>query len=190
MTPQNLLDYVKIYENHFPKELCRSVVVSLDKANWKKHFFYRSRTNDVISYENELSTSYENIEEKSQIEGLIWHAIERYILNDFKLFSPWFDGWVGFSEVRFNKYDPETKMKLHCDHIHSLFDGNRKGIPVLSVLGVLNDEYEGGEFIMFGDHEVKLPAGSVVVFPSNFMFPHEVKPVKNGVRYSCISWTW
>lgn len=41
-----------------------------------------------------------------------------------------------------------------------MFDGNIKGIPILSVLGVLNDDYKGGEFIMFGDTELKLPAGS------------------------------
>ena len=32
--------------------------------------------------------------------------------------------------------------------------------------------------------------GDVLIFPSNFLFPHEVKPVKKGTRYSAISWTW
>ena len=71
-----------------------------------------------------------------------------------------------------------------------MFDGERKGIPTLTVLGGLNDDYEGGELMMFGEHCINLPTGAVVVFPSNFMFPHEVKPVKSGVRYSYVSWTW
>lgn len=37
-------------------------------------------------------------------------------------------------------------MRKHYDHIHSIFDGQRKGIPVLSMLGILNNDYEGGEF--------------------------------------------
>ena len=42
------------------------------------------------------------------------------------------------------------------DHIHSIFDGNIKGIPVLSVVGLLNDNYEGGDFVMFEDYKVSL----------------------------------
>ena len=37
---------------------------------------------------------------------------------------------------------PKIKDGLHADHIHSMFDGEKKGIPILSVLGVLNDDYE------------------------------------------------
>ena len=81
-------------------------------------------------------------------------------------------------------------MALHCDHIHSLFEGNRKGIPILSVLGVLNDDYNGGEFIMFDDYEIKFKQGDILIFPSNFMFPHKVEPVTKGTRYSFISWVW
>ena len=40
-------------------------------------------------------------------------------------------------------------MAEHCDHISSLFDGQIKGIPMLSVVGQLNDNFEGGEFVMF-----------------------------------------
>ena len=68
-----------------------------------------------------------------------------------------------------------------------MFDGERKGIPILSVLGVLNDDYEGGEFTLCGENLDK-DKGSAVVFPSNFMFPHEVKKVTSGVRYSIMTW--
>lgn len=70
-----------------------------------------------------------------------------------------------------------------------MFDGNKKGIPILTVLGGLNDDYEGGELILCGE-QVELKAGEVLVFPSNFLYPHEVKPVKSGTRYSFVSWVW
>lgn len=190
MTPQNLLDYVKVYEGHLSDSLCKAALKSLEKINWSKHSFYNPMTDDRISYENELSISNDAIPEKKEIDSRLWFAIERYILKDFESFEDWFSGWMGYSSVRFNRYDPSSQMKLHCDHIHDLFDGARKGIPVLTVLGALNDDYEGGELMMFGDYRIHLPAGAVVVFPSNFMFPHEVKPVKSGIRYSYVSWTW
>jgi len=53
----------------------------------------------------------------------------------------------------------------------------------------LNDDYEGGEFA-FLDREIviKAPKGSAILFPSNFMYPHEIMPVTNGTRYSIITW--
>jgi predicted 2-oxoglutarate/Fe(II)-dependent dioxygenase YbiX len=53
----------------------------------------------------------------------------------------------------------------------------------------LNDDYEGGEFAFF-DRELKykLKKGSCIMFPSNFMYPHEIMPVTSGTRYSIITW--
>lgn len=46
-----------------------------------------------------------------------------------------------------------------------------------------------GEFAFF-DREIiiKGSKGSIVMFPSNFMFPHEIMPVISGIRYSIITW--
>ena len=81
-------------------------------------------------------------------------------------------------------------MKEHCDHIHTIFDGKRRGIPVLSIVGALNEDYEGGEFIMWETEKIELPQGSIMIFPSNFMYPHKVMPVTKGTRYSYVSWTY
>jgi len=35
---------------------------------------------------------------------------------------------------------------------------------------------------------LKPKKGSVIIFPSNFMFPHYVKKVTKGERYSIITW--
>ena len=80
-------------------------------------------------------------------------------------------------------------MALHADHIQSLFDGERKGIPILSILGVLNDNYKGGEFVLI-DKVIDFKGGDILIFPSNFMYPHKVEPVIEGTRYSYISWLW
>ena len=81
-------------------------------------------------------------------------------------------------------------MRKHYDHIHSIFDGKYKGIPILSLLGVLNEGYEGGEFFFSSNHEVKLKTGDMLVFPSNFMYPHEVKEVTKGERYTFVGWAF
>ena len=56
--------------------------------------------------------------------------------------------------------------------------------------GASYDLTSAGEFIMFEDHEIKLKKGDLLIFPSIFLYPHKVEPVKKGIRYSFISWVW
>ena len=37
---------------------------------------------------------------------------------------------------------------------------------------------------------IKLKEGDLLIFPSSFIYPHEVKPIKKGVRYSYVSWVY
>ena len=79
-------------------------------------------------------------------------------------------------------------MRPHYDHIHSLFDGQRRGIPVISVIGSLNDDFEGGELVFYDDFKVEMDKGDILLFPSNFMYPHRVEEVTKGERYTFVSW--
>jgi len=60
---------------------------------------------------------------------------------------------------------------------------------ILSTVSYLNDDYEGGE-IEFQNSKIKIkpPAGSIIFFPSNFLYVHEVHPIVNGSRYSLPHW--
>ena len=40
----------------------------------------------------------------------------------------------------------------------------------------------------YQNKEYKLKAGEVIIFPSNFLYPHKVNPVSKGTRYTFISW--
>ena len=81
-------------------------------------------------------------------------------------------------------------MFEHCDHIHTLFEGDRKGVPTLSIIGMLNDDCEGGDLVFFQNKKNVLSAGEVVIFPSNFLYPHKVTPIKKGCRVTFVSWVW
>lgn len=51
------------------------------------------------------------------------------------------------------------------------------------------EEYDGGELIIddtYGEHSVKLPAGSLVLYPSTSL--HRVLPVTRGARVSSFFW--
>ena len=57
------------------------------------------------------------------------------------------------------------------------------------MVGNLNEEYEGSEFTC-RDTTIKLKTGDILMFPSNFMYPHEVTECTKGTRYSFVSWAF
>lgn len=60
---------------------------------------------------------------------------------------------------------------------------------VLSSVMYLNDDYDGGEIEFVNSNiKIKPPAGSVIFFPSNYLYVHEVHPILSGFRYSLPHW--
>ena len=63
----------------------------------------------------------------------------------------------------------------------------------VSVIINLNEDYEGGE-LLFTDQnnndvkKIHLKKGSIVFFPSNFLYPHGILPILKGTRYSIVAW--
>jgi predicted 2-oxoglutarate/Fe(II)-dependent dioxygenase YbiX len=95
-----------------------------------------------------------------------------------------------FTTVRFNRYQPGQIMRQHIDHIHSIFDGENKGIPVLSFILNFNDEYEGADLFFWDNDSYKLGKGDIIMWPSNFLYPHGVTEATKGKRYSGVCWAW
>ncbi len=80
------------------------------------------------------------------------------------------------------KYSVGGKYIEHTDHFK---DRPRS----LTIIFNLNDDYEGGELTFWGRTKIyKLKKGDGIIFPSNFMYPHEIMPVTSGTRYSMITW--
>ena len=62
-------------------------------------------------------------------------------------------------------------------------------LRTISISFNLNDNYIGGELAFFdGEIQIRTAPGSVAVFSSNFMYPHEIMPVIQGTRYSIVTW--
>ena len=191
---KNLKDYILHLNNWIPQNIIDISIKELSKdKTWQRHTFTNPKTfeSKPQNGDKELDVCYgDKLTYIKELHQLTWKALERYIVIE-KKGEEYFDGWSGFSPIRFNRYNKNQIMSKHCDHIKSLFTGDIKGgIPILSIVGVLNDDYKGGEFIMFDDYEIKFKAGDLIVFPSVFLYPHLVKPVKKGIRYSFVSWAW
>lgn len=182
----DLRHYAKIYKNAIDKDKCESIINQLQDAKFDTHSFYNPLKDEHIVHEYEPTVSTDQIADTGFLMDTIWNLLQLYVSVDFK--NSWFTGWQGYTQPRYNRYDVNSRMENHCDHIHTMFDGTRRGIPMLTILASLNDDYQGGELVMFEDQTIALSAGDVIIFPSNFLYPHKIEPVTLGVRYSFVSW--
>ncbi|MBP6896079.1 MAG: Fe2+-dependent dioxygenase [Gammaproteobacteria bacterium] len=92
----------------------------------------------------------------------------------------------------FNRYEGGETYGLHVDgSVRSLPGGGGQLRTDLSCTLFLCDpqDYDGGELEVvdtYGTHEVKLPAGDLVLYPSSSL--HRVQPVTRGARVCSFFW--
>lgn len=92
----------------------------------------------------------------------------------------------------FNAYAGGEHYGFHVDGAIRLLPGSNLSLrtDVSSTLFLSEpEEYEGGELIVqdtYGSHEVKLPAGDLILYPSSSL--HQVAPVTVGERVCSFFW--
>ncbi len=86
--------------------------------------------------------------------------------------------WEAFNFIRYNE---GQHFQYHHDHGFSYN-------CTVSLVAYLNDDYDGGG-LHFKQQDImyKPKAGDLVIFPSNFMYPHRAMPVEKGTKYSLVT---
>jgi hypothetical protein len=100
-------------------------------------------------------------------------------IADLPVDLSWFD-------INVLKYEKDDFYKYHVDHAAACPRS-------LSIIHLLNDDYEGGELCFTNpsgseEYMVETKANKIIIWPSNFLFPHSVKPVLKGTRYTIVAW--
>ena len=86
--------------------------------------------------------------------------------------------WEAFN---FIKYEPGQHFMEHHDHGFSYN-------CTVSLVTYLNDDYEGGGLkFRLQKLTYKPQAGDTVIFPSNYMYPHQALKVESGTKYSLVT---
>lgn len=125
----------------------------------------------------------ENSEVLKDLRILVMRALNRTpeimsAIMPFKIIPP-----------NFNRYTVEdSHYGKHIDStVRPLPDGSYLRTDVSATLFLSDpDEYDGGELKItdtYGEQSIKLPAGSLVAYPSGSL--HEVTPVTRGNRLGC-----
>ncbi|RYZ08300.1 MAG: Fe2+-dependent dioxygenase [Comamonadaceae bacterium] len=97
-----------------------------------------------------------------------------------------------FVPPMFNRYEGGEHYGLHVDGAVRTVPGT--GEPLRTDLSCTlflcePEDYDGGELEVvdtYGTHEVKLPAGDLILYPANSL--HRVQPVRRGARVASFFW--
>lgn len=87
----------------------------------------------------------------------------------------------------FNRYDPGMTYGTHVDN--AVMGASVRGDLAATLFLSAPDEYQGGELTVhdtFGAHQVKLPAGSMILYAGSSI--HHVEPVTSGRRLAAVLW--
>ena len=179
---QQISDFIYYYPEAINPLLCNTITNYFNtNAKWKQSTF---------------STAYKNTGTSKVSMMEYWIGSKDLYYQDLKnAFENTVNDYIGihkkikvqsYTNFRINRYGVGGFMKEHIDNIHHSH-GQTQGYPHLTSLIFLNDNFDGGEFYLCGE-PLEKKVGSAVVFPSNFMYPHEVKKVTNGKRYSVMTW--
>tara|TARA_R100000005_G_C4982235_1_gene191686 strand:+ start:983 stop:1570 length:588 start_codon:yes stop_codon:yes gene_type:complete len=185
-------DYVKTYK--LPSNFCSQALDFISNIDsWRSHNW----TNESLGYTRLTSRDKKE-------EPLMHVSKDAPLFTDVtaSLLEKYYSDFPHsvcsrFTLPKFIKYTKGMSMKDHTDNITAIFNSysqhDPKGVPVLSIVGVLKSAKKGGQFfINYQDgsrEEFLTDDGSVVIFPSNFIYRHEVSEILEGERISFSSWT-
>jgi hypothetical protein len=188
-------DYVKYYDNVFNIYKVQTCLLWLNKAYEDKKFIPARVGSGIGRLDSKIrncETYWFNVDHTS-VTANHWHSffkcgfnkvLEVYI-NELKPF-------VGAPDLRFKlqemsaiRYQKENHYDYHQDQG---FNSARR----YSIIYFLNNDYEGGELSFMNKEgeflKLKPKQNRIVVFPSNFIFYHSVLPIKEGLRWTIVSW--
>ena len=181
--------WIKVYDNFMPMEklakllqFCNSEVC---KEHWQVgkvgdrgdggHVRKETRVVDCLGLSN-LAKSYTAVHYAWYLKNVITNLVRQYTKDtgaqifDFRL-----------HDIEVLRYGVGGKYEPHVDA--SLTYPRR-----VSMIMLLNNDYEGGELFFPGVGEIKIAPNRAIVWPSNYVYTHGVKPITKGTRYSIVSW--
>lgn len=198
------MNYNTIYNNTFERS-----VITYPYAFWNGAFTDEELTK-IINYCDEQGVEKSTIlgEHQDQIDNIRRSNIKFHNYNEntnwifdrmniiIKNLNDQFYGFDlnGYDSFQYTTYDSK-ELGLYDWHIDMNISNNAPANMIetrkLSCVLLLNDEFEGGDFIInLGDQTkyetTNIKKGVVIAFPS--FLPHKVMPITKGIRKSLVIW--
>ncbi len=186
-------DFVKIYDDVIPLTCVSNIIRFVKKSNeFEKAKVGGSSTGESkVNFDIRKTWNFRLSNLNNKLSNVHWFnflmksfndSIQKYI-NDLKILHLSYSQIV---EINVLKYEDKGFYNWHTDHFAA-------APRTLSCILLLNNDYEGGNLCFrnpdgSSEWEVEVKANRMIIWPSCFMYPHTVKRVTKGTRYSVVAW--
>jgi Rps23 Pro-64 3,4-dihydroxylase Tpa1-like proline 4-hydroxylase len=185
-------DYVQVNDAVLPWPALSSLLKYINTQNFEQAIVGGAETERIdFNIRNTYTKPFNNL--SNSMSEVHWcnllHKYFKYFIQKYNsdlnllpsLVSP-----AEINDIQILKYNVGGFYRYHTDHFHS-------NPRTYSCILLLNDDYEGGHLNFMntngtGEYKIDVKPNRMIIWPSNFMFPHCVAPVTKGVRYSIVSW--
>jgi hypothetical protein len=154
---------------------------------------WESSAEDKHRYGSVKKIIYENFNNSTKNKKIDQQTL--YIINSFMMaVEMCYEKYIQGHNLNLNDYFCQSKALvvkkwLPGKDMGKHFDGQGGDTTLaFTLVSYLNDDYEGGE-ISFPNHGITLKPkpGSLIMFPSQMPYIHEVLPIKSGIRYMMVA---
>jgi Rps23 Pro-64 3,4-dihydroxylase Tpa1-like proline 4-hydroxylase len=183
---KNINDYIVVLEGALTSALCDAVLEEFSHEDeWNKTVIGNGEVNSNIRSADTVVISYPHVMEKNP---KVRQKLDKYVFASAGAVINKYN--EKFPSCRIEEDSGYELLRYKEGQFYTQHTDSFKARPrAVSCSFALNDDYEGGEWGFFNrEMVVKAPKGAAVLFPSNFMYPHEIMPVTKGTRYSIITW--
>lgn len=183
MTKTELCPGVVVYHTGFDF----SHIVNLN-SNWSNEYIKDKDTGEVyvdLNRRNNTSIDIPYICSSNDSEEIC--NISKQITDLFKEYE---NDYFNYFDTSCKSHQPYKLMKYEVGGMFDMHSDDGGGtFRRVSEVFYINDDYLGGE-IEFKHFNIiyKPKAGDLIIFPSSYVYMHQVVPVKEGIRYSIASW--
>jgi predicted 2-oxoglutarate/Fe(II)-dependent dioxygenase YbiX len=127
----------------------------------------------------------EQIENITQGQSSVYHLVKTSM-------TACMEDYLSMFAINLPELLPDSWQVLkygHGQHFEGHADDGFRFPRTVSITAYLNDSYTGGEleYKHFG-LKFKPDRGDVLIFPSNYVYNHQVLPVDTGLRYALVNW--
>ena len=183
-------NFIKIYDEVLPWNVLGNLIRFANSSNFEETKvgggnLFRTDFNIRRTYALTLTNTGNSFSKVHWFNFL--HYFFNKNLNQYKFDVNILDyEFKNIFDIEILKYENTGFYSWHVDHFAE--------VPrTMSCILLLNNDYEGGNLCFrnpdgSSEWEVEVKPNRMIIWPSNFLYPHTVKPVTKGKRYSVVAW--
>jgi predicted 2-oxoglutarate/Fe(II)-dependent dioxygenase YbiX len=183
-----LKNFISVYDDILPKKVFNKLLKVCKNLEWEEAVVGAGTLDKNIRRVkacnlSDISNSMTEVHWYNVMENIFKVNLTKYVNNN------------KIKEIYGGQLESMQVLKYNeADHYTWHYDQGPNISRTLSCIYFLNENYEGGELCFknpdgTGQFSIPKKENRMVIWPSCFLYPHTVKPVKRGERYIIVSWT-